>query len=325
MSTNVNREINYSVIIPHKNTPKLLQRCLDSIPRRKDLQIIVIDDYSEPEKVNFEHFPGLKDPFVEVVLTKEGKGAGYARNIGLTKAVGKWLLFADSDDFYNYCINDILDEYINSCADIVYFKHNSLDSDDYCTAFRNIDFNKRVSKWLASASKNDTLLRYRHSVVWSKLFKKELIDKNSIIFDEVSISNDTTFAYLTGFYAKSISADPRALYCSTIKQGSIRLKDRNEDNKLDQFYVHCKRCRFLKSHNISLWIQLAENFPLARRLIIFYFSNKNHYNKAKSILKDFGYTSQDILIFVIYEILIITPKILLEKIIILAKRKGKIN
>ena len=34
----------YSVIIPHRNTPDLLERCLDSIPERADIQVLVIDD-----------------------------------------------------------------------------------------------------------------------------------------------------------------------------------------------------------------------------------------------------------------------------------------
>ena len=84
----------YSIIIPHKNIPKLLQRCLDSIPRREDTQIIVVDDNSDPAKVDFTHFPGLSDPSVEVYFDKSGKGAGRARNIGLEHAKGKWLVFA---------------------------------------------------------------------------------------------------------------------------------------------------------------------------------------------------------------------------------------
>lgn len=51
-------EIVYSIIIPHKNIPDLLRRCLDSIPQRPDIQIIVVDDNSSPDKVDFAHFPG---------------------------------------------------------------------------------------------------------------------------------------------------------------------------------------------------------------------------------------------------------------------------
>ncbi len=41
----------FSVIISHKNRPKMLQRCLDSIPRRDDVQIKVVDDKSDPKQV----------------------------------------------------------------------------------------------------------------------------------------------------------------------------------------------------------------------------------------------------------------------------------
>ncbi len=41
----------YSIIIPHYNIPKLLLRCVKSIPERDDVQIIVVDDCS-PENVD---------------------------------------------------------------------------------------------------------------------------------------------------------------------------------------------------------------------------------------------------------------------------------
>lgn len=93
-------EIVYSIIIPHKNIPDLLRRCLDSIPQRPDIQIIVVDDNSCSDKVDFAHFPGREREGVEIVYTREGLGAGYARNVGLRHAKGRWLLFADADDYF---------------------------------------------------------------------------------------------------------------------------------------------------------------------------------------------------------------------------------
>ena len=52
----------YSIIIPHKDIPDLLQRCLDSIPVRDDVEVIVVDDNSNTQKVDFGHFPGLERP-----------------------------------------------------------------------------------------------------------------------------------------------------------------------------------------------------------------------------------------------------------------------
>ena len=92
--------INYSIIIPHKNIPYLLQRCIDSIPYRDDVQIIVIDDNSDPTIVDFSNFPGCNRPQVEIYFTKDGRGAGYARNVGLQHVKEKWVLFADADDLF---------------------------------------------------------------------------------------------------------------------------------------------------------------------------------------------------------------------------------
>ena len=123
------KTMNYSIIIPHKNTPDLLQRCLNSIPRREDVQIIVIDDNSDTNKVDFENFPGLNDPYVEVVFGKNEngrKGAGYARNLGLERANGKWIVFADADDYFTDCFNNVLDTYKNDEEnEVVYFKVTS--------------------------------------------------------------------------------------------------------------------------------------------------------------------------------------------------------
>ena len=90
----------FSVIIPHYNIPKLLQRCLDSIPDIPDIQVIVVDDNSSVEKVDFDNFPGKGRKYTTAIFDKAGGGAGHARNIGLKHAEGKWLVFADSDDFF---------------------------------------------------------------------------------------------------------------------------------------------------------------------------------------------------------------------------------
>jgi hypothetical protein len=63
-----------------------------------------------------------------VIFTRTTGGGG---GTGLKSAKGSWLLFADADDFFNYCIHDILDEYKHADADIIFFKSNGIASDDY--------------------------------------------------------------------------------------------------------------------------------------------------------------------------------------------------
>ena len=115
-------KIAYSVIIPHHDTPDLLQRCLESIPRREDLEIIIVDDNSNLSKEDFDTFPGLGEKNVEVIFSKEGRGAGYVRNLGVEKSSGDWLIFADADDFFTSNMAFVLDKYKNNhTLDLVFF------------------------------------------------------------------------------------------------------------------------------------------------------------------------------------------------------------
>ena len=70
----------YSIVIPHYNSPNLLQRMLDSIPQREDIQVIVVDDCSTRQ--NVELLKQCHHSNLEIVYLPENKGAGYARNIG---------------------------------------------------------------------------------------------------------------------------------------------------------------------------------------------------------------------------------------------------
>lgn len=206
----------YSIIIPHKNTQALLQRCVDSIPERKDLQIIVVDDKSGLPESAWTLFR-QKNPRVELCLTQKGGGAGYARNIGLGKATGKWILFADADDFFYDGAFDILDREAGKDHDVLYFLCDSRDGTT------NGIIEDRVPSIRENIRKgNLDGLRYTSSVPWGKMIRKELIDRENLRFDEVEVSNDVMFSLRLGAAALHpgiVHSDP--LYCCTKNEGSL--------------------------------------------------------------------------------------------------------
>jgi glycosyltransferase involved in cell wall biosynthesis len=240
--------ISYSFIIPHKNCPDLLQRCLDSIPRRKDIQIIIVDDNSSPENVDFAKFPGNHDPCVEIIYTKEGKGAGYARNVGLKKATGKWILFADSDDFYNIGLLDVLDEYAHSEWDVIIFTVNSVDSDTLGSSLRKrIISNESVLKYDASDPATDNLIRYKNYAPWNKIISKKLIDENNIRFDEIPVNNDVFFSFKLGKVLKNYMVVRKDLYCLTYRKDSISRKKSSFEEEFQFLKMRIRIREFHKS------------------------------------------------------------------------------
>lgn len=214
--------IRYSIIIPHYNIPELLVRCIDSIPDREDIQVIVVDDNSPDSGGYLSQYVELNRDNVEVVLTHEGRGAGYARNIGLSRAKGKWLIFADADDFFTEDFANILEEYYDASEEIIYFNTRSCQCEDIAIcADRTKDFMfERYSKM-----KDEKIFRFGYTEPWGKIISRDLIVRNNILFDETRVSNDYLFSVKTGHFAESIKIVNQPLYVYTVRQGSLASDD----------------------------------------------------------------------------------------------------
>ena len=256
--------INYSFIIPHHNTPDLLQRLIDSIPEREDVEIIVVDDNSDDDnKPNVVR----NDVQLYFIDKEHTKGAGRARNVGLEHAKGKWLIFADSDDFFSDNISCVLNKCESSDSDIIFFKVKGCISSTLEPTERGEIYNSRINNFLYRRSFfAEEALRYGHFVPWGKAIRKSLIEKNNIKFDEVRYSNDLMFATLIGHYAKSIEALDIFAYYITEREGSLVTQINIESRKC-RFAVIVRRQRFLWDNHkwhfiISMRPQLIEYWKL---------------------------------------------------------------
>lgn len=212
--------VNYSIVIPHKNLPNLLRRCLDSIPKRDDLQIIVVDDNSDDTVVNFDSFPGKDDERILLIFDKTSLGAGHARNVGLEKAVGTWLVFADCDDFFDTKkLNNAMDEFANSDSELVYFDIDYLDSETLI-AGKGIHKASRVFD-LAKRHNDNNYIRFRRNAPWAKFVKKKLIQDNGILFQETRWSNDVWFGTNVALCAQKIEYKRDIIYHYTYRASSL--------------------------------------------------------------------------------------------------------
>lgn len=210
---------NYTVIIPHKNCPDLLKRALDSVPLKDDIQVIIVDDNSDPSKVDFENFPGLNRPNTIVVFDKSGKGAGRARNIGLSKIENntKWVTFLDADDFFVENAADVFDEHKNSNAELIILHCNSVYSDTLLPAERHLAREKKIEL----AKKDLNIVRFKDYGPVAKFISYDIIRQNSLFFEEIRVGNDSMFSVQLGACCKQIEISDNVLYVVTIREGSL--------------------------------------------------------------------------------------------------------
>ena len=89
-----------SIIIPVYKVEKYLDKCVESVVNQtyKNLEIILVDDGSP------DNCPKMCDEWAEKdkrikVIHKENGGLSDARNFGIEKATGDYLMFLDSDDY----------------------------------------------------------------------------------------------------------------------------------------------------------------------------------------------------------------------------------
>lgn len=261
----------FSIIIPHYDIPDLLMRCLDSIPVSEDIQVIVVDDNSPGAESYLQKYPALSRPCLNFVRAPRNGGAGYARNVGLERATGEWLLFADADDFFAEGMHDMIASRQDTDADVVFFRKKGVYSDD---VHRESDQDAFVDAILDHyfQTGDELPVRTRWFVPWGKMIRRDLVVSHNIRFDEVKYSNDCYFSACVGCYAKSIDVSEEVLYYKTYRPGSLatgfcskpdELRIRTEVAfRTDRFLFQHGLCRERENTVYLLLMLLKQDKPL---------------------------------------------------------------
>ena len=301
----------YSIIIPHKGIPDLLMRCLRSIPVSADIQVIVVDDNSTDADTYLERFPELSRPYLEFIRTKTGGGAGYARNVGLDRAKGKWLLFADADDFYVDDMYDIITTYAESDADVIYFQKQAVYSDDINRKSpRSGYIDKIMDIYLKTG--DELPVRTRYNVPWGKMIKKSLVENHHIRFEEIKYSNDILFSVHVGCLAKKIEAIDTVLYVVTSHEGSATYEFCKKPDELRiRAGAAFRYDSFLFQHNMSQGREIVSYIKRMlsqdRNLFKYYFTRLDEIYPSKiAALKDIcnGCSLKFKVVFYLYSLII---------------------
>ena len=91
-----------SVIIPVYNTEQYLSECLNSVVSQslQEIEIIIINDASPDNSLSVIHEFQQRDNRIISIDKKKNEGVGKARNDGIERATGEFVIFMDSDDLY---------------------------------------------------------------------------------------------------------------------------------------------------------------------------------------------------------------------------------
>lgn len=193
-------EYNVSVIVPVYKAEKYLSKCVDSLLNQtlESLEIILVDDGSPDNCGKMCDEFAKNNENVKVIHIDNG-GPSRARNIGIQNASGKYIGFADSDDYVDTHMFFLLfSEAEKKSADIVMCSY-AIDDGKNIRKLRmeySAEYNGRnelINGLAALYSKRSHNGLYS---VWNKLFNKKLLLNNNILFDESLIrAEDAWFVF----------------------------------------------------------------------------------------------------------------------------------
>lgn len=205
--------IRFSIIIPVYNVEKYLSECIDSVLHQNfsNYEIILVDDGSTDSSGQICDEYAQKYSNIKVIH-KENGGLSDARNFGIKEAKGEYLMFLDSDDFWEGTtilsdLSKIIDEeksdlIINEIA--TFFEESSKSA---VRKFQNI---KKIKNNIFKDNL-DFLVRndIYYATACNKTIKRSIIEENNLYFCKGQIHEDVSWCadiipYVNTYYLYKI-------------------------------------------------------------------------------------------------------------------------
>lgn len=211
-----------SVVVPIYNASDHLGECLDSIllQTHENIEVVCIDDGSTDDSLDILQGYAMFDERLKVI-TQENAGPGAARNRGIQEATGDFIIFLDSDDFFDSAmLEKMVAKAQEDNSDIVICGHY-LFNDTTKKVTKKGDINDEFldKSPFQPDELGDKLFTLRNPASWNKLIRTDLIRQNDIAFDEEArCIEDTIVVCLSLACARKISIIDEAFVYYRINQ-----------------------------------------------------------------------------------------------------------
>lgn len=200
-----------SIVIPVYNIEKYLKVSLDSIQAQtfKDFEAICVNDGSKDKSLDILNQYASMDSRIKVVSQENG-GSGSARNNGLSKAQGKYVIFLDGDDYFE---PELLEKLYNLAeahnADISVCSSRKVDDYGNITETRNPNSPLNLAKVplerpFSYKDFPEDIFSLIGTVPWNKLYLRKMLLENNLKFPALTGPDDLCFVHMANTCAEKI-------------------------------------------------------------------------------------------------------------------------
>lgn len=204
-----------SVVSPVYNGSAYLTPFLQSVLNQSfsDFELIMVDDGSTDDSVQIIQTYQEKDARIHLIRQNH-QGAGSARNIGLSHVKGQYIIFLDSDDWFNEDFFKImLDRITKDQSDVAvceFFIYNQQTGEKQISVIAETGDRK--------IEKTDLVFDLFTPNTWVKVYRTALLKENHLLFQEIPSCNDWSFVFASLACANKISVihEPLVYYRTQI-------------------------------------------------------------------------------------------------------------
>lgn len=270
-----------SIIVPVYNVEKYLKHCINGLINQNinSSEIILVDDGStDASGIICDEYSNIYENII--VIHKKNGGLSSARNAGIKKAKGEYLMFIDSDDFIyeKEHINDIFPylKYDIIQYKMIYYYENK---DKYLflndlNTYSYLSYEDKIEKKIYDGSLSISAC--------DKIVRRDLLLKNNIFFEEGLLSEDIDWSLKLYLYANSMTILNSNLYVYRQQRSGSISTEVNENNIICLYYIIKKWCNYKYEND-----RIKENYYnyLAYQYSIL-ISNINKNNCKKELKKE---------------------------------------
>ena len=222
----------FSIIIPVYNVEKYLKRTLDSVFNQtyQDFEVIVVNDGCTDQSMKIAKKYNTK------IIDNKRVGVSEARNIGEKSATGEYLLFLDSDDYWDKELLEKINKSLDNKPDLVRFQVRTVTDKNEIT-----DYNEEEFKGLNGIDAFNKIVNFHFiESIWCYAIKKEFYEREKFKFKKDMIHEDFGLTPLIIIKAKKVNSISYIGYNYYRRTGSImNTPDYSwTQRKVHDFYYH---------------------------------------------------------------------------------------
>ena len=281
-----------SVIIPMFNAEKYIKRCLESVLAQsfKDFEVIVVDDVSTDRSVEIvEEIAPKFDGRLKLIKRKTNSGGcAVPRNIGLSRARGKYVFFIDNDDMIMPNALEILHSIAEkTVADVVhaerwYEPQNPGIGNEKTVELKinTFELGKSTDKIMIETSELAERIRLYtqrrfHWHVWNKFFRRDFLIENDIEFPAIFTGEDTMFCFFCLCLAKTYVRIPNVFYIWDTREDSVSRRFGSLETYLKKYVAFFVECTDILNSFMD-GLELFNQQPQYRYMVLDFFIRDHH-------------------------------------------------